>query len=92
MTKETASFIEKLAEKDSKRKKKNEHNKPEDGIVRRLAKQGLIDNAKAKAPRKSSSKKKKKKKKKGRGSSSSLSSSYSDSSMTPPHLGPDPTP
>ena len=61
MTKETASFIEKLHEKDSKRKKNKEHKKTEDGSVRRLAKQGLIDKAKAKAARKSSSKKKKKK-------------------------------
>ena len=43
MTKETASFIEKLAEKYLKRKKKNGAKKVEDGIVRRLAKNGLID-------------------------------------------------
>ena len=42
MTKEPVSGIEKLAEKDSKRKKKKETRKTEDGIVRRLAKQGLI--------------------------------------------------
>ena len=41
MTKETASFIEKLAEKDSKRTKKKEPKTTEGGIVRRLAKQGL---------------------------------------------------
>ena len=80
MTKETVSFIGKLAEKDSKRKKKKETKKPEDGIVRCLAKQGLVDKTKAKAARKSTSKKKKKKKK-GCGSSSS-SSSYSDSSSS----------
>ena len=64
MTKETVSFeiIEKIAEKDSKRKKKKETKKTEDGIVRRIATQVLIDKAKAKAARKSSSKKKKKKK------------------------------
>ena len=43
MTKDTVSFIEKLTEKDSKRKKKKEAKKTEDGIVRRLAKNGLID-------------------------------------------------
>ena len=48
MTKEAASFIEKLAEKDSKRRKKKELKKTEDGIVPRLAKQGLIDKAKLK--------------------------------------------
>ena len=42
MTKGTVSFIEKLAEKDSKRKNKNVAKKTEDGIVRRLAKNGLI--------------------------------------------------
>ena len=42
MTKETASFIEKLAKKDSKRKKKKGAKKTEDGIVRSLAKNGLI--------------------------------------------------
>ena len=48
MTKETASFIEKLAEKDSKRKKTKDAKKPEDGIVRRLAKNSLIDKDKVK--------------------------------------------
>ena len=43
LTTETASFIEKLAGKDSKRKKKNDAKESEDGIVRRLAKNGLID-------------------------------------------------
>ena len=43
MTTETASFIESLAGKDSKRKKKNDAKESEDGIVRRLAKNGLID-------------------------------------------------
>ena len=58
MTKETASFIEKLAEKDSKRKKKKDANQTEDGIVRRLAKNGLIDKDKVKAAGKSSKKEK----------------------------------
>ena len=49
MTKETASFIEKLAEKDSKRKKKTEAKNTEDGVVRRFAKNGLIDKDKVKA-------------------------------------------
>ena len=74
MTKDTASFIEKLAEKDSKRKKKKESKKTEDIIGCHLAKKGLIDKDKVKAARKSSSKKKKKK------GSSSSSSSYSDCS------------
>ena len=43
MAKNTVSFIEELAKNDSKRKKKTETKKTEDGIVRRLAKQGLID-------------------------------------------------
>ena len=51
LTKEMASFIEKLAEKDSKRKKKKEHKKTEDGIVRRLAKQGLITQRENRHPR-----------------------------------------
>ena len=77
MTKETASFIEKLAEKDSTRKKKKKPKKtdpPEDGIVRRLAKQGLIDKTKAKGARNST-------KKTSRGSSVS-STSCCDSSST----------
>ena len=49
MTKDTVSFIEKLAEKDSKRKKKKEAKKTQDGIVRRLAKNGLIDKDKVKS-------------------------------------------
>ena len=40
-----------LIEKDSKRRKKKEHKKTEDGIVRRLAKHGLMDKTKAKAVR-----------------------------------------
>ena len=55
MTKETASFIEKLAERGSKRTQKKELGKTEGGIVHRLAKQGLIDKAKAKAARESTS-------------------------------------
>ena len=80
MTKDTASFIEKLAEKDSKRKKKKEAKKTEDGIVRRLAKHGRIDKDKVKAAQKSSSKAQERKKKKEGLSSSS--SSYSDSSSS----------
>ena len=48
MTEDTVSFIEKLAQTDSKRKKKKEAKKTEDGIVRRLAKNGLIDKDKVK--------------------------------------------
>ena len=55
MTKDTVRFIEKLAEKDSKRKKRKEAKKTEDGIVRHLGKNGLIDKDKVKAARKSSS-------------------------------------
>ena len=81
VTKDTVSFIEKPAEKDSKRKKKKESKKTEDGIVRRLAKNGLIDKDKVKAARKSSSKHKKKKK-------TSPSASYSDSSSSSTRAGP----
>ena len=80
MTKDTTSFIEKLAEKDSKRTKKKETKKKEDGIVRRLAKNGRIDKDKVKAARKSSTKKKKKKKGSSSSSSSDSSSSSKDSS------------
>ena len=55
MTKETVSFIEKLAEKDSKRKKKKDAKKTEDGIVRRLANNGLIDKNKMKSAKTMSS-------------------------------------
>ena len=55
MTNEMVSFIEKLAEKDSKRKKKKDTKKTEDGIVRPLAKNGLIDKDKVKAATKLSS-------------------------------------
>ena len=62
MIKEAVSFIEKLADKDSKRKEKKSNKKTEDGVVRRLAKQGLMDKTKAKAARKSTATKKNKKK------------------------------
>ena len=76
MTKGTASFIEKLAETNSKWKKKKDATNTEDGIVRRLAKNvnGLIDKDKVKAAKTLSSKKKKK------GSASSSSSYYDPSS------------
>ena len=77
MTKNTVSFIEKLAEKDSRQKKKNDAKTTEDGIVRCLAKNGLIDKDKVKAAKKLSSKKNKQKK-----GSSSSSSSYADSSSS----------
>ena len=63
ITKEVASFIDKLTEKDSTRNKKKESRKTEDGIVRRLAKNGLIDKNKVKAARTSSTKTNKKTKK-----------------------------
>ena len=77
------TFIKKLAEKDSTRKKKKDTKKTEDGIVRRLAKNGLIDRVTVKAAKKSSSKKKK-------GSSSSSfphSDSFSPSTDSKRHLG-----
>ena len=81
MTKETATFIVRLAEKDSKRKKKKDAKKPKDGVVRRIAKNGLVDKDKVKAAKTSPSKKKKKKKK-GSSSSSSSYKSCSDSSFS----------
>ena len=77
ITKETVIFSEKLAEKDSKQKKKKDAKNTEDGIVRRLAKNGLIDKAKVKAAENSSYKKTKKKK-----GPSPSSSSHSDSSSS----------
>ena len=52
MTKGAVGFIEKQAEKDSKRKKKDDAKKIEDGGVPCLAKDGLIDRDKVKAARK----------------------------------------
>ena len=43
LSKESASYIEKMVGQGRKRKKKKEQKKTEDGIVRRLAKNGLID-------------------------------------------------
>ena len=83
MTKDAASFLEKMAGKDSKRKKKKDTKTTEAGVARRLAKQGRFENAKAnsKAARKyqlSSKMKKWKNLKEG----PSSSSSYSDSSSS----------
>ena len=76
LSKESASYIEKMVGRETKRKKKKEQKKTEDGIVKRLAKNGLIDKDKVGSLLKKKSSTKKKKKKKG----SSSSSSYSDSS------------
>ena len=78
LSKESASYIEKMVGRETKRKKKKEQKKTEDGIVKRLAKNGLIDKDKVGSllKKKPSTKKKKNKKKKG----SSSSPSYSDSS------------
>ena len=43
LSKESASYIEKMVGRETKRKKKKEQKKTEDGIVKRLAKNGLID-------------------------------------------------
>ena len=62
MPKDMVSFIEKLAEKTSKRKKKKEAKKTEDNIIpfiRRLAKNGLNDEDKVKAAQQTPSTKKK---------------------------------
>ena len=75
LSKESASYIEKMVGRETKRKKKKEQKKTEDGIVKRLAKNGLIDKHKVGSLVKKKSSKKKKNKKKG-----SSSSSYSDSS------------
>ena len=47
LSNETASHIEEMVGKETKRKKKKEQKKTEDGIVKRLAKNGLIDTYKA---------------------------------------------
>ena len=76
---ESASYIEKmLHEKKRNGRKQKEQKKTEDGIVKRLAKNGLIDKDTVGDINKKKSSKKKKKKK-GL-SSSSYSSSDSDSS------------
>ena len=65
LSKESASYIEKMVGRETKRKKKKEQKKTEDGIVKRLAKNGLIDKDKVGSLIKKNSSKKKKKKKKG---------------------------
>ena len=64
---------------ETKRKKNKEQKKTEDGIVKRLAKNGLIGNDKASGIIKKKKSAKKKKEKKGSSSSSSYSSSGSSS-------------
>ena len=61
MTKELNSVIDKLAKKDSNGKKNKGAKKPENGIVRRLTKNSLINNCKdnVKAAKQWSSKKEK---------------------------------
>ena len=47
LSKESTAYIEKMVGRETKRKKKKEQKKPEDDIVKRLAKNGLIDKDKA---------------------------------------------
>ena len=76
LSKDPAFYIEKMVGRETKRKKKKEQKKTEDGIVKRLAKNGLIDKDNVG----DIIKKKSSKKKKGSSSSSySVSSSNSDS-------------
>ena len=75
LSKGSASYIETMVIRETKRKKKKEQKKTEDGIVRRLTKNDLIDKDKVGNVIKNSSKTKKKNNKKG-----SSSSSYADSS------------
>ena len=72
LPKESASYIEKMVRRETKRKKKKEMKKPEDGIVKRLAKNDRIDEDKVGSL---ITKKSSKTKKKG-----SSSTSYTDSS------------
>ena len=43
LSKESASYIEKMVGRETKRKEKKEQKQMEDGIVKRLAKNGRID-------------------------------------------------
>ena len=49
LSKESASYIEKMVGRETKPEKKKKQNKTEDGIVRRLAKNGFIDKDKVRA-------------------------------------------
>ena len=80
LSKESASYIEKMVGQGRKRKKKKEQKKTEDGIVRRHAKNGLIVKDKVGDVIKKKTSKNKKKKKKKKKEKGSFSSSYSDSS------------
>ena len=75
LSKESTSYIKKMVGRETKWKKKKEQKKTEDGMVRRLAKNGLIDKDKVSDVIKKRSSKKKKK----GSSSSSHSESSSDS-------------
>ena len=66
VSKESASYIEKMVAQETKRKKKKEQKKTEDEIVRRLAKNRLIHKDKVGDVIKKSSKKKKKSRRKAR--------------------------
>ena len=75
LSKKSTAYIENMVGKQTKRKKKKEQKKTENDIVKRLAKNGLIDKDKASGIVKKKSSKKKKKKKKGSSSFSSYDSS-----------------
>ena len=47
LSKESTAYIENMARKETNRKKKKEQKKTENDIVKRLAKNGLIDKDKA---------------------------------------------
>ena len=63
LVEESATYIEKMVGRETKRNKKKEQKKTEDGIVKRLAKNSLIDKDKVGSLVKKKSSKKKKKKK-----------------------------
>ena len=81
LSKESTAYIETMVGKETKRKKEKEQKKTENDIVKRLAKNGLIDKDKASGITKTKSSKKKKKKKKGP-SSSSLCDALADPSSS----------
>ena len=82
LSKGSTAFIEKMMGKEVRRKKKKEQKKTENDIVKRLAKNGLIDKDKASCIIKKKLPKNKKKKKKGSSLSSSSDSSWVSSSSS----------
>ena len=65
LSKESTAYIERAVGRETKRKKKKEQKKTENDVVKRLAKNGLIDKDKASGIIKKKSAKTKKKKNKG---------------------------